>query len=98
MYVYNAAQNADAEAAQDEQRTKRLFVGMIASALGVDQNYSADDGQVYQRTGQYTIANSDGGAAILGQSVSNGNTVTQVAGIPVGWIVLAGLAFLLMRR
>lgn len=94
----NAALTADQAAMADEERTKRLFVGVFANLLGVDQNYITDDGRVIGPVNQFTVANTDGGAAVQGTSVSNGNTVSQVAGIPVGWLILAAAAWAFMRR
>jgi hypothetical protein len=95
MYVYDADQIREA----DEQRTKRMFVGLMASLLGVqDQTYTTDDNQARGQVGQFTIANPDGGVSVQGQPVSNMNTVTAVAGIPVPWLMLGALAFFLLRR
>lgn len=94
----NAAQTANQAEDADEARTKRLFVGVFASLLGVEQNYITDDGRVIGPVNQFTIANPDGGAAVVGQPISNTNTVSAVGGIPIGWLMLAGVAWLLMRR
>lgn len=92
-----AALTANQAADSDEQRTKRLFVGFLSSALGVDQTYSGEDGQASSSTGTYTIANPDGTYSVLGQPISNQNTPGVAAGIPPGFLLLVGLVLLLLR-
>lgn len=84
---------------QDEQRTKRAFVGFLSSVLGVDQVYTNDDASASQASGQYIIANPDGTYSRLGQPVSNIQR-TSAGGLVLspGLLILAGLAFFLLRR
>jgi t-SNARE complex subunit (syntaxin) len=78
-----------------EERTKRLFVGFLSSALGVDQTYATDDAYIQQGTNQFIIANPDGTYSQVGRSVSN------VQSVPVGLLqnplVLLGLAFVVFK-
>lgn len=92
-----AALTANQAANSDEERTKRLFVGFLSSALGVDQTYAGEDGYAASSTGTYTIANPDGTYSVLGQPVSNQNTPAVVAGIPPGFLLLVGLVLFLLR-
>ena len=84
----------------DEQRTKRLFIGVLSSVLGVDQTYSGEDGSPSSRTGTYSIANPDGTYSQLGQPVSNHTTnpISQLTGIPAGWLMIAAAAFYFMKK
>lgn len=93
-----SALTADQEQAADEDRTKRLFIGFLTSALGVDQTYIGADGQPASQTGQYTILNPDGSYSVQGQSVSNQNTVAGALGLSPGLLLLIGLAFFLLKR
>ena len=91
MFVANDP-NYDA----DEWRTKRAFVGFLSSVLGVDQTGNNVDYYAANRADQYIIGNPDGSYSALGQPVSNKQAGT-VAGIPTGFLLLAGLALLLLR-
>lgn len=88
---------ADQTTRADEDRTKRAFIGFLSSVLGVDQTMTSADGQVGSPTGQYVIANPTGTYSVQGQPVSNLNTAT-IAGVPVGFILLAALAFALLNK
>lgn len=57
--------------AASEERTKRLFVGFLSSALGVDQTYTNTDGYVANAPNQFVIANPDGSYSTVGRSQSN---------------------------
>lgn len=92
---------ADQEAMADEQRTKRLFIGFLSSVLGVDQTMVSADAAPASQTGQYVYANPDGTFSQQGQPVSNLNSGAMpatVAGFPTGLVILAGLAYLMLRR
>lgn len=94
MTVYNVNGLDSAQVAQaDEDRTKRLFVGFLSSALGVDQTYAADDNFVGNPSDQYYIANPDGTYSVQGRARSNLNSATTAAGlvIPPGLLLLGGL-------
>ncbi len=88
---------ADQAQSADEERTKRLFVGFLASVLGVDQTMNGADSVPAQRTGQYIVGNPDGTYSVQGQSSSNLNTQSTVAGFPVGLLLLAGLAYVVLK-
>ncbi len=90
---------ADQTAQADEDRTKRLFVGFLSSVLGVDQTMNGVDAvpTAGNSPGQYVIANPDGTFSVQGQSVSNLNIPATVAGVPVGLLLMAALAFVLLR-
>ena len=94
-----AALTADQAQLEDEQRTKRLFVGFLSSVLGVDQLRTTDDNNANGSTGQFMIANPDGTYSALGRSVSNQqSTVASSLGVSPGLLLLAGLAWFLLRR
>jgi len=77
-----------------EERTKRLFVGFLSSALGVDQTYLNDDAYASSATNQFVIANPDGSYSQVGRSVSNQQGVAA-AGISPLILLLGG--FLLFK-
>lgn len=88
---------ADQTEQADEDRTKRAFIGFLSSVLGVDQTMTAADAVPARGTGQFILANSDGTYSVQGQPISNLNNAPAVAGIPVGWLLLAGLAYVLFK-
>lgn len=90
---------ADQTAQADEDRTKRAFIGFLSSVLGVDQTLNSTDSMPTSGAapGQYIIANPDGTYSVQGQSVSNLNIPATVAGVPIGLLLLAGLAYVLLR-
>lgn len=99
QYEVNSGLVADQVSAADEERTKRAFVGFLSSVLGVDQTMTSADGQVGNATGQYVIAdNRNGNYSTLGQPVSNQNAGMSIAGVPLGLILLAGVAFALLSK
>jgi hypothetical protein len=53
-----------------EERTKRLFVMTLGSALGVDQSYAEQDMYPVSPTGQYQVYGSTYGFGVEGQPVS----------------------------
>lgn len=99
MPSYDAKLVADQTEQQDQMRVSRAFVGFLSSVLGVDQPLTTDDAIAAQRTGQYVIANPDGSYSVQGMSVSNRQASAQ-AGLVLSptLLLLAGLAFLLLRR
>lgn len=96
---YDSQLVADQTDQQDQARVSRAFVGFLSSVLGVDQPLTSDDAYAAQRTGQYVIANPDGSYSIQGQAVSN-RQAGAAAGLVLSptLLLLAGLAFLLLRR
>lgn len=87
---------------RDEERTKRQFVGLVASALGVDQSYLSDDARASSMLpDRYIIANPDGTFSTLGQPASNVQRATEpaAAGITItpGLLLIIGAALLLLR-
>lgn len=97
MLGYDSNLVADQTQQADEDRVKRRFIGLLSSALGVDQTMTASDAVAARGTGQYILANSDGTYSVQGQPISNLNAAPSVAGIPVGWLLLAGLAYVLFK-
>jgi t-SNARE complex subunit (syntaxin) len=99
---YTSQGQASAEVmTADEQRTKRMFVGFLSSALGIDQTYANEDGYVGNASGQYIIANPDGTYSKVGQSVSNQNNGSAAAGLvltPGLLMVGALIAFLMFKK
>lgn len=63
----------------DEDRTKRLFIGFLTSALGYDQTMTGQDGTVAGPVNQYQIANPDGSFSVQGRSTSNLNSQATAA-------------------
>ena len=92
MFVYT-----DPTYQADDERTRRLFVGFLSSVLGVDQTVNGVDYGAGNRADQYIISNPDGTYSQLGQPVSSQQGRAPVAGIPTGFLLLAGLALLLLR-
>ena len=97
--MYESQQLADQTKQADKERTARAFIGFLSSALGVDQTLNSVDASptAGSAPGQYVIANPDGTYSVQGQSVSNLNIPSTVAGVPVGLLLLAGLAYVLLR-
>lgn len=89
---------ADQAKQADEDRTKRAFIGFLSSVLGVDQTMNGADSAVGSAPGQYVIAdNPNGNYSVQGQPRSNLNTAQTVAGVPVGFLLIAGLAYMLLK-
>lgn len=75
-----AEDNIVSQTAQaDEDRTKRLFIGFLTSALGYDQTMTGQDGTVASPVNQYQIANPDGSFSVQGKSSSNLNSNATAA-------------------
>lgn len=94
---------ADQVNAADQERTKRLFVGFLSSALGVDQTFATDDLNPTNAPGQYIVANPDGTYSTVGKSQSNLNStqtpVSASLAITPGLILLAAAAaFFLLKK
>ena len=91
-YAVNGQDTAQVQQA-DEFRTKRLFVGLLSSALGIDQTYNNDDYYASNAPDQYVIANPDGTFSVQGRARSNLNSASTAAGlvIPPGLLLLGGL-------
>lgn len=73
-----------------EERTKRLFVGFLSSALGVDQTYLNDDAYAANGVNQFVIANPDGTYSQVGRSVSNQQGVAAAGGISPIVLLIGG--------
>lgn len=87
----------EAQRRDDEERTKRLFVGFLSSALGVDQTYVGEDGFVGQRTGQGISVNPvTGHYSVEGQTTSSqgGFRVRQNGVSGTTLLLIAGLIYL----
>lgn len=57
---------------QDQQRTGRLFLAAIGSAMGInDQSYLGQDGYAVNYPGQYQSIGTGGAVGIEGRPVSN---------------------------
>lgn len=86
----------------DTERTKRLFVGFLSSALGVDQTFANDDMNPTNAPGQYIVANPDGTYSTIGRSQSNLNSAQSPINsglvITPGLILLAVAAFFLLKK
>lgn len=100
MDSFSLGQTSADVAQADEARTKRAFIGLLSSALGVDQIMTTDDAWAANTPGQYVIANPDGTYSKVGQSVSNLNSGNLAAGgftITPGLLIVGALAFLLFK-
>lgn len=90
----------EAQRQADEERTKRLFVGFLSSALGVDQTYIGEDAMPGGRPGQYLSVNPvSGNYSVMGQSVSSQNGLRAGAsGLSVGTLLLlAAVVYLVVK-
>jgi hypothetical protein len=57
---------------QDEQRTGRLFLSAIGSAMGInDQSYAGQDGYVVNYPRQYQAIGINGAIGVEGAPISN---------------------------
>lgn len=84
-------------AAQDGQRTKRLFLSFVSDLVGGDQSLAGADGQAVNPPRQYQSVGPDGAIGIEGTSVSNrqGGGVTLSAGMLL--LIGVGLYFYLQK-
>lgn len=80
---------------QDELRPLRMFVGAISAALGTDQTYAETDNNVSSRPGQYQSV-SPYGVSVEGRPVSNIQSAAVT--LPFGLILLAGIAFMVLKK
>lgn len=95
MFLSQATVDSINAAQSDEERSKRMFVGFLTSALGADNIYAGTDNQVGNRSDQYIIANPDGTASALGQPVSNRQSIVAQDISPLTLLlVVAGLVWL----
>lgn len=94
IYNVNGLDSAQVQQS-DEERTKRLFVGFLSSALGVDQTYSGSDQHIASAPDQYVIANPDGSYSVVGRSRSNLQSPAVATGISP--LLLLGGLFMLWK-
>lgn len=80
---------------QDEARPARMFVSLLAGALGVDQTMAGEDNGVQTRTGQYQTV-TPYGVSVEGRPVSN--LQSAVISMPLGLILMAGIAFMVLKK
>ena len=77
---------------QDQQRTGRLFLAAIGSAMGInDQSYLGQDGYAVNYPGQYQAIGMNGAIGVEGRPVSNVQTGSLSTGT---LLVLGGLFYL----
>lgn len=69
--------------AYERERTKRMFIGAIGSAFGVEQSFAETDGVPINRPGQYSVYGETYGYATEGQAVSQAQ-----GGGSVPWVLL----------
>lgn len=82
-----------------DDRTKRLFIATVGSALGVDQSYSSDDTYIYNPTGAYQVAGNPGYVRGLAYG-TEGLAQSQLQNANGGFLMLlllGGLAYLALR-
>lgn len=89
----------------DISRVASAFVGLAhALQFNDQQTYVGQDRYVANPPGQFLVYTPGVGWGAQGYAVSNGQQRTapppanQVARIPVSWLVIGGIAFLLLRR
>lgn len=90
----------DQTAQADQQRTARAFVGLFATALGVDQNYTGEDANpTNSNQSTNVIANPDGTFSIIGKPASNlqGTQGQGGAMSPALLLTLAVVAYLVLN-
>lgn len=80
---------------QDEMRPARMFVSLLSGALGIEQTVAETDNGVSTRTGQYQTV-SPYGVSVEGRPVSNIQSAAVT--LPFGLILLAGIAFLVLKK
>lgn len=98
MTVYNINGLDTAQVQQaDETRAKRMFIGLLSGFMGVDQNYTGEDGYIANAPNQFVIANPDGTYSVQGRNQSNlqGIASANTLGIPTVLLLLAGGLLLL---
>lgn len=85
----------DAIQRQDEARPERMFVSLLAGALGVDQTMAGEDNGVQSRPGQYQTV-TPYGVSVEGRPVSN--LQSAVVSLPLGLIALAAVVFMVLKK
>jgi hypothetical protein len=83
-------QPTPSELAQDDARTKRLFIQAFMSAAGLnDQTYANQDATATNPTGQYLVGSNTTGYAVEGQPrPATGST--GFMGVPPGLLLILG--------
>lgn len=81
---------ADLIAQQDQQRTGRMFVSFLASAMGVDQAMPGTDGQAYNTPSQYQVV-TPYGVGVEGQPISSAQGLRLPVPLIVGALILVAL-------
>jgi len=74
--------------AADDERTKRMFVSALSSAMGLEQSYASQDGNAVNTTSQYQVIGPSG-VGIEGKPISTAQPT--VLGFPVGMLVIGAL-------
>lgn len=95
MYLSNSQADALATQQQDDARPARMFVSMLAGALGVDQTMAGEDNSVDQRAGQYQTV-TPYGVSVEGRPVSNLQSAAVT--MPLGLIVLGAVVFMVLKK
>lgn len=80
---------------QDEMRPARMFVSLLSGALGIDQTLADSDNGVSSRPGQYQTV-TPYGVSVEGRPVSNLQNAAVT--LPFGLILLAGIAFMVLKK
>lgn len=71
------------DAAYERERTKRMFIATLGSALGVEQSFAETDAVPINRPGQYSVYGGTYGYATEGQAQSQ----AQSSGL-MPWVLL----------
>lgn len=84
----------------DAARAIRMFANLASTALGVapDQNYASEDANLTNYTGQHAASDPYRGAAVQGTTVPFGQTTVGGVVISPGLLILAALAWLLLKK
>ena len=85
-------------AQQDAQRTPRLFLAAISSAMGIDdQTYVGQDGSVVNYPRQYQTIGMNGAVGVEGASISN--TQSKAIALSPGMLLLgAAVLYLILKK
>lgn len=91
--------NPDAVAANDEQRTKRAFIGILANYWGLDQTAAGYDSAPVNSPYQYQTIGPGGAVGVEGAPRSNLQGAAAAAGVSgVPLLLLGAVAAVLAIR
>lgn len=77
-------------AQQDYNRTARMFLATLQSALGNDQTYAGQDGNAVNYPRQYQTIGTNGAVGVEGAPISNAQS--KAVALSPGMMILGALA------